>query len=319
MNYKPFDVCLMKPPYAVSGSDTIHLKFVEKCLDLSKKQITVFPISFITKPNHKANNEFKPIFDKYLLSVDEYNSNMFAQTAMANVGVYDFDINKKQDDDIKINLLSKQYNTKSLLDINAFTDYEQHIIKYLTDNESQTILGDCGRLNKSKHWFNGLNKEQTDDLIKQLAVRSCKKIKQYYDAHETGYGLIVNRAYGGPGNTKYMSGKTGQIYSSYDEFLEFFVEHQAAIGYNVLMFDTLKGAKNCKTALQNPLLKLCLYRTQKDQNITRGLYKYVPAIDWADDRTKTDEGILMMCGCPKEKAAEYAAYCKKIIDEVDKK
>ena len=48
-------------------------------------------------------------------------------------------------------------------------------------------------------------------------------------------------------------------------------------------------------------------------------YKYVPDIDWSDDRVKTDEGLLEVCGCPKDKCKEYADYCKKIIDKVDKK
>ena len=49
------------------------------------------------------------------------------------------------------------------------------------------------------------------------------------------------------------------------------------------------------------------------------VYKYVPAIDWSDDKVKTDVGLLEVCGCPHDKAVEYAEYCKKIIDEVDKK
>ena len=45
----------------------------------------------------------------------------------------------------------------------------------------------------------------------------------------------------------------------------------------------------------------------------------IPDINWEDDRVKTDEGLLEVCGCPKDKAKEYAEYCKKIIAEVDKK
>lgn len=45
----------------------------------------------------------------------------------------------------------------------------------------------------------------------------------------------------------------------------------------------------------------------------------IPDINWEDDRVKTDEGLLEVCGCPKDKCKEYANYCKKIIAEVDKK
>ena len=47
--------------------------------------------------------------------------------------------------------------------------------------------------------------------------------------------------------------------------------------------------------------------------------KYIPNINWSDDRVKTDEGLLEVCGCPKDKCKEYAEYCKKVINEVDKK
>ena len=48
------------------------------------------------------------------------------------------------------------------------------------------------------------------------------------------------------------------------------------------------------------------------------VYKYVPAIDWEDERCLTDEGLLEMCGCPKDKAKEYAEYVKNYVEERDK-
>ena len=41
--------------------------------------------------------------------------------------------------------------------------------------------------------------------------------------------------------------------------------------------------------------------------------------DWSDDRVKTDEGLLEVCGCPKDKAKEYAEYCKNTIYKVFQK
>ena len=47
------------------------------------------------------------------------------------------------------------------------------------------------------------------------------------------------------------------------------------------------------------------------------VYKYVPNINWEDSRVTTDEGLLEVCGCPKDKCKEYAEYCmnymKKLI------
>ena len=38
--------------------------------------------------------------------------------------------------------------------------------------------------------------------------------------------------------------------------------------------------------------------------------KYIPDIDWSDPRVVTDEGLLEVCGCPKDKA-------KVITDKLD--
>ena len=120
-------------------------------------------------------------------------------------------------------------------------------------------------------------------------------------------------------NGKAFSLKSGQIFNSYEEFENFFIERNVANGYNVILFNSNKAAKNCKIALQNPLLRFTIYRSQDDQNMGHRVYKYIPAINWEDDRVKTDEGLLQVCGCPADKAKEYAEYCKKIIEEVDEK
>ena len=87
-----------------------------------------------------------------------------------------------------------------------------------------------------------------------------------------------------------------------------------------MFFDTVKEAENCKIAMKNPLLRLTCYRTQHYQRmLANRVYRYIPAIDWSNDKVKTDEGLLEMCGCPKDKCKEYAEYCKKIINEVDRK
>ena len=49
------------------------------------------------------------------------------------------------------------------------------------------------------------------------------------------------------------------------------------------------------------------------------IYRCITDINWEDPRVKTDEGLLEVCGCPKDKCKEYAGYCKKIIEKVDNK
>ena len=87
-----------------------------------------------------------------------------------------------------------------------------------------------------------------------------------------------------------------------------------------MYFNTIEEAENCKAAMQRPLLRFSLYITQTDQHINPGKhYKYIPNINWKDDKVKTDEGILELCGCLKEKAKEYSEYCKNIINKINEK
>lgn len=145
--------------------------------------------------------------------------------------------------------------------------------------------------------------------------KSCEKSEELYDKNMCG--LLINRANGAQNGTA-ISSKNGQIIKTYVDLLKFFKNNPKAIGYNLLMFDSIKAANNCKIALQNSVLRFTLYKEQDDQNMTPRIYKYIPDIDWEDPRVKTDEGLLEVCGCPEDKAKEYAEYCKEIIEKVDK-
>ena len=104
-----FSICLMNPPYGHTGSNTIHLQFVEKCLELSEKQIAIFPYTFVTKKNNKSNNKFKEKFSKYLKSIEEVDSKLFIGTAMPNTAIYLFD-NKENNNIEIIPINGKSYN-----------------------------------------------------------------------------------------------------------------------------------------------------------------------------------------------------------------
>ena len=94
---KKFSICLMNPPYGAKGNDIIHLKFVDKCLDIADKQIAIYPFTFVTKVTNKVQNKFKERFSKYLISVEEVDSKLFETTRMPNCGIYVFDNKKKED------------------------------------------------------------------------------------------------------------------------------------------------------------------------------------------------------------------------------
>ena len=303
----------MNPPYGSVGGDTIHLKFVDKCLDIASTQVVVMPFTFVTKIYHKPAKKYKEKFSPYLSEVEEFNSKCFIDTAMPNVAIYVFG-DKTQNIDIKY-INSQNETLASLLDKSDFTNYEKEFMQYLEKQGTQEIVY-AGGTRRRKSELQKIAVENHKDFLNKKIIDSCKNLKQQLNTYKSG--LIVNNSNGGM-NGKAFSSKNGQIFNSYEEFEKFFIERGISSGYNVILFNSAKDAENCKIALQNPLLRFTIYRSQDDQNMAWRVYKYIPNIDWSDDRVKTDEGLLQMCGCPADKAKEYAEYCKKIIEEVNKK
>ena len=130
--------------------------------------------------------------------------------------------------------------------------------------------------------------------------------------------MIVNSE--GPiGKAQYFSGKAGQIIETKNKLEKYLFERKGT-SCNIMYFNSTIEAENCKISMKNPLLRFFLIKKQTNHHITPGIhYKYIPNIDWSDDRVKTDEGLLEVCGCPKDKCKEYADYCKKVIEDIDNK
>ena len=119
-------------------------------------------------------------------------------------------------------------------------------------------------------------------------------------------------------NGTFFSGKVGQIFENYNDMIAYFISIDVGNPHNVMLHNSVLAASNCKIAMNNPVLRFTCYRTQTYQRmIAKQVYKYIPAINWEDPRVITDEGLLEVCGCPKDKCKEYADYCRKIMEEVD--
>ena len=308
------DIIMMNPPYGSRGGDIRHLRFVDKCLDIANYQVIVMPFTFVTKIHHKPAKKYKEKFSTYLSEVEEVDYKYFKCTAMPNVGIYVFGNETKY---IDIKYADSHVETlASLLDKSEFTNYEKKFIQYLENQGTQEIKYCCGPNARKKHLINLTTDEQN-----QLKERNFNKyfnpIKQSFKSKNNPACLIVNDSNGGM-NATFMSSRVGQIFTNIYDVENFFRGRKPS--YNVLIFNSKIEAENCKIALQNPLLRFTCLKTQNDQHmmISR-VYKYIPAINWEDPRVKTDEGLLEVCGCPKDKCKEYADYCRKIIEEVDNK
>ena len=311
---KRFSVCIQNPPYGSVGGDTLHLKFVDKCLDIANYQVTVMPFTFVTKVHHKPAKKYKEKFSPYLSEVEEVDSKYFKDTAMPNVGIYVFGNETKYIDIKYVNSTSETLT--SLLDKSEFTKYENEIVKYLSENGQINCVAGGGHDHVTRQSLNKLGIFDNDEIVKLIEQNikdNCSKIP------ENNIYLLVNSVNGGMNGT-FMSSKAGIIFTNKQDLIDTLVERKTTTFSNFLLFKTIKAAENCKIALKNPLLRFTCYRLQNDQMMTlKRVYKYVPDINWEDTRVKTDEGILEVCGCPKDKCKEYADYCKKIIEEVDNK
>ena len=312
-NGKKFDVVLMNPPYGSVGGDTLHLKFVDKCLDIADYQVTVMPFTFVTKVDHKSSNKYKEKFSPYLSEVEEVDSKYFKDTAMPNVGIYVFG-DKTQNIDIKY-VNSPTETLTSLTNKSKFSINEQYIIDILTQKAQLPILN-IGRVDKRKKELVGMSSDEIDTFLINKIKRNTLPIKKYLDR---GCAiLLVNVANGGM-NGRAISSKNGQIFTKYNDVEQFFINTKVSSGYNAIVFNSKAAAENGKIAIQNPLLRFTIYRLQDDQNMYSRIYKCITDINWEDPRVKTDEGLLEVCGCPKDKCKEYANYCRKVIEEVDRK
>ena len=311
-NNKKIDFILMNPPYATS-SDNLHLKFADKCLDIADYQVTVMPISFIVKQNIKSQNVYKEKWDAKLTDIEEVDSKLFEGTTMPNCGIYVFG---KESDYININHINQSNQiVKSLFDISRFNNYEDNIVNYFKNKKSVTVKN-LGYFLPISHLIkNGITNK--DEIKHEKYKNAIKCVKNIPD--NKAY-LICNSINGGM-NGKFFTIKNGQILFKKDNLIQYISNiENVSNGYNCIILDSIEAAQNCKIALQNSVLRFLLYRIQQDQRMTAAkCYKYVPDINWEDPRVKTDEGLLEVCGCPKDKCKEYSDYCRKIIEEVDNK
>lgn len=312
-NGKKFDVVLMNPPYD-NGVDkglakNIHVKFVNKCLDICNKICCVMPIKVIRNDAAKKEiTQAKELYNKYLISVDEEKGSLFAGTKQPNVGIYLFDKNRNESQKIKINYIDSSFETDSLLE-RQINNIEKEILSYLECDKDYMNWNYVG-------YVHNLDDEERTRQCNNLINIMLNK-KRFKNRKIDNPVFLFTKAANGGMNATYINDNS-IISKDKNELLNNLKKRNGAVT-TILSFNSVKAAENCKIALQNNVLRLACLRNQVDQNMKGRVYKYIPNIDWSDDRVKTDEGLLEICGCPKDKCKEYAEYCKNIIDKVDKK
>lgn len=307
-----FDYIVGNPPFGSVGGDTLHLKCLDMVYDkFIKKMLIIMPWGFVTKDT-RSFKKYQIKFAPKLKYVKEIAGNNFEGTCMSSAAIYEF-TNEETETTILEDLSGNKTEKSDLTNISLFTPYEEEIIKYLKSQGSQFIIG-CGGTNKRQKELNKIPESEWYNFLKNNIIKSCESIKnEKYNSY-----LIVCARNGGM-NGIAINSQTGKIFNSYENILNYFIEQFVSNGYNVLCFNSNKAAENCKIALQNPLIRFTIYKTQIDNALYANKhYKYVPAINWEDERCLTDEGLLEICGCPKDKAKEYTEYVKNYVEERDK-
>lgn len=311
-----FDYIVGNPPFGSVGGDTLHLKCLDMVYDkFINKMLIIMPWGFVTKDT-RSFKKYQIKFAPKLQYVKEIAGNNFEGTCMGSAAIYEF-TNEETETTILEDLSGNKTEKSDLTNISLFTSYEEEIIKYLESQGQQLIKCAGGHDHCTKR---SLNKEGIFDenQIKKLINETIIKHSQHLYQYNSKTFLMVNIANGGM-NGSFISSKNGLIFNHINDLINLFIERSNSTGYTIVILNSKKSAENCKIALQNPLLRFTCYKTQIDQNMTiNKVYKYVPAINWEDERCLTDEGLLEICGCPKDKAKEYAEYVKNYVEERDK-
>ena len=86
---KNFDICLMNPPYA----GNLHLKFLEKVINICNKVVSIQPCEFIAKthlkPTYKNQKEkYKDTIGKHLKNLEVLEDMPFDAGIDTNLSIY---------------------------------------------------------------------------------------------------------------------------------------------------------------------------------------------------------------------------------------
>lgn len=308
-NMKQWDVCLMNPPYGTSGGDDIHYRFTEKCVNMCDTTICVMPFALIKK-NTGKNLEYKKVFNDTLVYAEELSGDIFNDTTQNNVGIYIFNQHNSNNITIKY-ITGEMYDYDNIPD-DVFTTYESNIVDIFKKLNTQNIIwiGYLGHMDV----YAKSRKIENNESAKIFRIKEyCKKLTN------NKYYLVVNAFNGAMNATYYNNTTTGIIYNNIYDIEQMLCNRLVTNGYNFIVFNKEIEANNCKIALHNNVFRFILSKLQVDQSmVIKNCYQYIPNIDWSDPRVVTDEGLLEVCGCPKDKCKEYAEYCRKYMEKFDK-
>jgi hypothetical protein len=205
--------------------------------------------------NTKINRQYKKILEPFIISAEEIDSKIFENTTQFNVGIYEFVKNKNINSEIKIDYINKSIKVKTL-NIDIFNEYEHKFLDIITTNGMINMVHGVGE-------FSHFNSEcKKNDIIPTVELRQNYQKKNCNKLVDNKIYLNVNIANGAKNATFINNNTNGNIFLSKNDLIDYIINRNISSGYNILIFDNVNSAKNCKISLQNPLLRFTLSKLQ---------------------------------------------------------
>lgn len=212
-NGKKFSILLSNPPY----NGTLHLRFLNKYIDIADKIISIQPIIWLFGQNDTSNQldkikSIKENINKYKSSIEKIDQTKFKDAAIAQdtgIILINQNIEDNKTDIIDIN---KNYSINDIYNIKKYGDDKlliqlENILKeiYNKDNFWNHIIfgprakGHLGKKkNEEKIDFNP-NKE--DLIINMPQIRGHVNQTDFYTACENGLKPVKYKNYNNKGKT----------------------------------------------------------------------------------------------------------------------
>ena len=288
-----FDLIIGNPPYGKKKEKTynIHYKIAEQLnKKFNEKMILIMPHRVLYSSSD-TYNYFKKQFNN-VSNIYEVDSEIFEDTQMPDIAIFVFEnVIPKE---LVVTYKNNEVKTyENLLKINnIFNDYEMKFMVSLYNEKP------------NYNPYRPCNADKTVKFNKNFCSRFNRTDR---------YFVCSNLANGSMDGRFFPKKETTIIVSDIFKYL-----NESDYACKVISsFNTKIEATNYVNALNRPLMRFGLIKMQDDQNMTTRCYQYIPEIDWSDDKTKTDKGILELCGINKTEAAKFAKYCEDYIKNFD--
>lgn len=288
---KKFDICISAPRFLQQK----HI--LDKVIELGKTNVTVLNTNMVNFPTSKTNDRYADIFNKYLIDCEELDKDFCDKNRLGSIGVCLLDSNKKDTDNIHIKykyFKDREITVNNIYNIKKYDKIDEEIINYLKSNNREM-------------YYNFINIHQVksksiNDTLNKFFKKSYRQNKVY---------LTVNAV---TTRFNFISGNNGKIFKNKEEFEKDYILRKAPF-INVFIFNTIKEAENCRESLKRNLFKYILLISQSNRTLTANIFDLLPNIDWSNNKSKTDKGILELCNCPQNKIDNYINYINSFVEK----